>query len=153
MKYINVSNPTYITKDLTSIRCTITLDNYSQIPFTACIDDVESYGRQIYKDLVEGKYGKILPFEPVIIEKTEKQMADEIRMIRNGALAELDSLVVNPFRFAELDEDTKNQLAVYRKKLLDITDQPNFPNTVEWPTKPSILENEKTIQDIITSTD
>lgn len=39
---------------------------------------------------------------------------------------------------APLSPEAKEEWSVYRQALRDITDQPNFPEEVSWPTKPSL---------------
>jgi hypothetical protein len=51
-------------------------------------------------------------------------------------LTEVDPMVTNPLRWADLSESQRQAVIDYRRSLLDITDQPGFPETVVWPTKP-----------------
>jgi hypothetical protein len=59
--------PVWVNNEQTAIDCTITLDVFGdeQFPFTASPLDVESHGRQIFADIVAGKYGVISPFKGV----------------------------------------------------------------------------------------
>lgn len=44
--------------------------NFGWIPFTASQNDVEEYGRLIYEDAINGKYGDIEPYiEPLLPEQ------------------------------------------------------------------------------------
>jgi|TARA_B110000858_G_C17732937_1_gene441056 hypothetical protein len=60
-----------------------------------------------------------------------------IREQRNEKLLqEVDPLVTNPLRWAELTEDKQAEWTQYRTDLLNIPEQSGFPNTITWPTKP-----------------
>ena len=60
-----------------------------------------------------------------------------VRMKRDERLVkEVDPLVTNPLRWADLTEDKQAEWTQYRRDLLDITDQAGFPNDITWPTKP-----------------
>lgn len=60
-----------------------------------------------------------------------------IREQRNEKLLqEVDPLVTNPLRWAELTEEKQAEWTQYRTDLLNIPEQSGFPNTITWPTKP-----------------
>jgi hypothetical protein len=62
----------------------------------------------------------------------------QVRTKRNYLLSsEVDPLVSNPLRWADMSADGQDQWKLYRRALLDITAQAGFPNEVVWPTKPS----------------
>jgi hypothetical protein len=46
---------------------------------------------------------------------------------------------VNPLWYASMSEQQKAELAAYRQALLDITKQPGYPLSIEWPVKPQSL--------------
>ena len=63
--------------------------------------------------------------------------ASQVRAERDYKLAtEVDPLVTNPLRWADLGEAKQAEWTAYRTALLDITDQSGFPHNVTWPTKP-----------------
>ena len=63
--------------------------------------------------------------------------AIEIRNERDfKLLAEVDPVVSNPLRWADMTTDKQTEWADYRTSLLSLTDQPGFPDNVTWPTKP-----------------
>ena len=67
----------------------------------------------------------------------DAQAAMEVRGQRNWLLqSEVDPVVTNPLRWADLTTEEQNAWAAYRTALLDITDQAGFPHNVTWPTKP-----------------
>lgn len=51
--------------------------------------------------------------------------------------SEVDPLVTNPLRWAELTTEQQNDWTQYRTDLLNVPQQSGFPNTITWPTKPS----------------
>jgi len=51
-------------------------------------------------------------------------------------LQEVDPIVTNPLRWAELTEDKQAEWTQYRTDLLNLPAQSGFPNTITWPTKP-----------------
>jgi hypothetical protein len=51
-------------------------------------------------------------------------------------VSEVDPIVSNPLRWADLTTERQNAWSQYRTDLLNITDQAGFPHSVTWPTKP-----------------
>lgn len=49
---------------------------------------------------------------------------------------EVDPVVSNPLRWADLSIEKQNEWAQYRTDLLNVPQQAGFPNTINWPTKP-----------------
>ena len=52
---------------------------------------------------------------------------------------EVDPVVSNPLRWADLSSEEQTEVAAYRTALLDVPQQPGFPSTVSWPTPPACL--------------
>ncbi|WP_072669511.1 phage tail assembly chaperone [Vibrio injensis] len=71
-------------------------------------------------------------------EKHESEAA-RVRSLRDMKLKELDQFVMNPLRWGELLDDERQALAVYRRDLLDVTDQEGFPLEIELPTEPDLM--------------
>jgi hypothetical protein len=68
---------------------------------------------------------------------SEEQKAQSIRTMRDELLVrEVDPIVTNPLRWAELSSAEQQAWADYRIALLDVPQQAGFPNTITWPTKP-----------------
>lgn len=66
------------------------------------------------------------------------------RAYRDALLAQLDSIVSNPLRFANFSDELKAELAVYRQLLLDVPQQSGFPTDIVWPLIPQgINEGQK----------
>jgi len=66
----------------------------------------------------------------------DARQADFSRYQRNQLLQnEVDPIVTNPLRWADLTTDKQNEWAQYRTDLLNVPQQAGFPNTINWPTK------------------
>ena len=59
-----LKNPVWVNKEQTRIDCEIKTSQFGDevLPFAADMNDVEPHGRQIFADIVAGKYGPIQPF-------------------------------------------------------------------------------------------
>lgn len=63
------------------------------------------------------------------VEKTEEEKAEDIRAERNLFLVlYIDPVVSNPLRWADMTSEEQKKYADYRRYLLDITDDSDFPN-------------------------
>ena len=61
----SVENPVYTNETGTQITANIKFEEFNEVlPFTADVNDTEAHGRQIYADLVAGKYGAIGEYVP-----------------------------------------------------------------------------------------
>ena len=64
--------------------------------------------------------------------------AASVRATRDNRLVtEVDPIVSNALRWADLTSDQQAAWTQYRTDLLAISQQAGFPNTITWPTKPS----------------
>ena len=50
--------------------------------------------------------------------------------------SEVDPIVTNPLRWAELTTAKQNEWTQYRTDLLNVPQQAGFPSTINWPTQP-----------------
>lgn len=76
-------------------------------------------------------------YVPPTQEELDAQAAAQVRHQRDMLLQnEVDPIVSNPLRWADLTTEQQNAWTAYRTALLDITDQSGFPHNVTWPTKP-----------------
>jgi hypothetical protein len=147
MKYTTIKNPKYLDASGEYISCLVNFDQLGEVPFVAYKYDNEEHGKEIFNRIVNNEFGEIEAFEPIpIVDPTNEEKASRIRNIRNGYLVELDNLVMNPMRWASFTDEQKNELQNYRQQLLDITDQSTFPESVVWPTRPSLLPSPQTIE-------
>ena len=67
----------------------------------------------------------------------DAEAAELVRDERDSKLVEeVDPLVTNPLRWAELTDAKQAEWTAYRTALLDVPNQAGFPNNITWPTKP-----------------
>lgn len=115
-----------------TIDCEFEHDVFGWIPFTATPDDPEQHGRDIHAAIIER--GEIAEYiEPI---KTQEEKAAECRADRNERLKNLDAVLSNPLRWDEFSDAKKAEHAAYRQSLLDVPQQPGFPDSIEWPVMP-----------------
>jgi hypothetical protein len=66
---------------------------------------------------------------------TESEVS--IRNKRDSILvSEVDPIVTNPLRWAELTDAKQAEWTQYRTDLLNLPEQSGFPTDITWPTKP-----------------
>lgn len=69
-------------------------------------------------------------------EQLDIEKANVVRAERDFKLQyEIDPIVTNPLRWADLSTEQQQKVKDYRQALLDITDQSGFPHDVQWPEK------------------
>jgi hypothetical protein len=134
MNYTNVTNLIWANAEHTMINCEVTFETIGTVPFTATPNDVEEHGRDIYARAVFGEFGVIAEWTP----PTTEQLAANARGHRDNLLSEVDNIVGNPLRWASFSQAQQTTWANYRQALLDVPQQAGFPNTINWPTKPTI---------------
>ena len=67
----------------------------------------------------------------------DAKVATQERVWRDHLLqSEVDSIVSNPLRWADMTSEKQNEWSHYRTDLLNVPQQSSFPNTISWPTKP-----------------
>ena len=72
------------------------------------------------------------------LEVETAKAADQVRAARDHRLAtEVDPVVTNPLRWADLTPTQQQAWADYRTALLNVPQQPGFPFEVVWPEKPA----------------
>jgi len=90
------------------------------------------HDRWVWTD--EGPIGVVMPTQ----EELDATAAEAVRARRDQLLlTEVDPVVSNPLRWADLSAEQQQAWAAYRRALLDITDQSGFPHDVVWPSKPA----------------
>lgn len=101
------------------------------IPYTI---DPEDTGTIICNETLIGLIGT--DFKEYTLEDHHDRLAEVARIERSMLLEDIDKFVSNPLRWNELSEQKKSEWAEYRQRLLDITDQSDFPEIISWPNKP-----------------
>jgi hypothetical protein len=127
MKLIYAKNPVWANRNQTLINLTVRFEGIDEdLPFTANANDVEAHGREIYAQAVTGEFGEIDPFTAT--PPTIQQVSDAVRQTRNHKLeTDVDPIVSNPLRWADLTPEQQQAVEAYRRNLLDMTDDPAFP--------------------------
>lgn len=124
----NIRNPNYAESGV--INCEINHPVFGWIPFTASQDDSEAIGRGIFDVVVSGAIGEIGVFKiPVMTEEVA-------RIERDVRLREMDAIVSNPLRWSDMTDVQKREWSDYRLALLDVPQQPDFPESIVWPSIP-----------------
>ena len=68
----------------------------------------------------------------------DAELSANLRGLRDQKLTqEVDPIVTNPLRWAELTDAKQAEWTQYRTDLLNLPEQSGFPNNITWPTKPT----------------
>ena len=127
-------NASYIDVD-GSIDCEINHPEFGWIPYTLRDDDTDTTVDNAAVKAILG--ADIAAYVPPTQAELDAQAAAQVRSQRDWRLQnEVDPIVSNPLRWADLTTEQQNAWSAYRTALLDITDQAGFPLSVTWPTKP-----------------
>jgi hypothetical protein len=69
--------------------------------------------------------------------RTNEEKTVDNRTYRDLLLSlDVDPIVSNTLRWADLSTSKQDEWKAYRQALLDVPAQSTFPNSVTWPTKP-----------------
>lgn len=131
----NIRNAKSINESNTRFDVEIDHPTYGWIPYTL---DPADEDQTIDNDALRSLIGS--DFEAYVAptqEELDENAAGEVRAIRNFKLIhEVDPIVSNSMRWADLTTEKQNAWTAYRQDLLDITNQDGFPHNVVWPTSP-----------------
>jgi hypothetical protein len=131
-------------------------DPLETVEYCARNGDVAETGKWVYQQIIKGNFeGEITDWVPPPPPSVE-EVATQIREARNNKLVtEVDPVVSNPLRWNDMNEAQRQAWTNYRRALLDMTNNPEFPwyNTVvitdpawgssvniskaPWPTAPN----------------
>jgi hypothetical protein len=119
----------------TSIEVEINHPEHGWIPYLLTDYDTDTtINNDELLELIGSDYAA---YVPPTQEELDAALAASIRYTRDNLLVtEVDPLVTNPLRWAELTEAQQAAWTQYRRDLLDITAQAGFPTDITWPTKP-----------------
>ena len=109
---------------------------HSWIPYTLNPDDTDmTVDNSVLLTLIGSDYAAyVAPTQ----EELDAELAASLRAQRDQRLVEeVDPIVTNPLRWAELTDAKQAEWTQYRTDLLNLPAQASFPNTVTWPTKPT----------------
>ncbi len=133
MRYDTVKNCKWANAEHTLIDCEVDFDMLKEefVPFTAMASGDTAHGHEIFARAVAGDFGPIAEYAPPA-PPTSEELAFFARSERDRMLAASDwtQLPDNP-------QSLKDTWAPYRQALRDITDQPGFPETIDWPVAPN----------------
>lgn len=118
-----------------NIDCEINHPEYGWIPYTITDDDIDTTVDNAAVKAILGS--NIAAYVSPTQEEMDAQAAAMVRNQRDSLLrGDVDPIVSNPLRWADLTTEEQNAWAAYRTALLNISDQAGFPHNVTWPTKP-----------------
>ena len=112
--------------------------SYGWIPYTLDPTDTDmTIDNSALRDLIGSDYSAyVAPTQ----EELDAASAVNIREERDRRLvSEVDPVVSNPLRWADLSSQEQADVSAYRLALLDVPSQSGFPSTVSWPTPPACL--------------
>lgn len=119
------------------IDCEIEHEKFGWIPFTCDPNDTGAVFDTAALHATMDADPATAAYVPPTQAELDAAAAAAVRSHRDYLLAtEVDPIVSNPLRWADLSAEQQAAWAAYRRALLDITSQPGFPHSVTWPTKP-----------------
>ena len=110
--------------------------HFGWIPYTLNPDDEDNtVDNSVLLELIGSDYtAYVAPTQAEL----DAELAANLRAQRDYKLSnEVDPIVTNPLRWAELTDAKQAEWTQYRTDLLNLPEQSGFPNTVTWPTKPT----------------
>ena len=119
------------------VDCEIDHPEYGWIPYTLNPQDEDPTidNNNLLTRMLESN--SISPFVPPTQEELYEKEAVNCRAYRDSLLqTEVDPIVTNPLRWAELTLEKQQEWADYRLELLAVPEQSGFPSDINWPTKP-----------------
>jgi hypothetical protein len=128
-KYIN---------DLGWVDCEINHPEHGWIPYTLDPEDSDTtVDNSILLEAMEANQD-VGAYVPPTQEELDLEKAKEVRRERDYLLSTLvDPIASNPLRWADISEETKQNIMDYRKALLDLPEQEGFPHNVVFPELPT----------------
>ena len=131
----NIKNAQSLNVANTKFNVDIEHPDHGWIPYTLDPDDNDNHINNSELIALIGR--KFKAYVAPTAKEIHDEAAAEVRAVRNQKLIEdVDVIVTNPLRWADLSKTQQNKLIAYRQALLDITKQSTFPQSVKWPKKP-----------------
>ena len=136
MTITQVRNAQSLNSDNTRFDVEINHPDYGWIPYTLDPSDTDNTVNN--SELMSLIGADFTAYVAPTQAELDAETADQVRSDRDyKLLTEVDPLVTNPLRWAELTSDKQTEWSQYRTDLLNVPQQSGFPNTITWPTKPS----------------
>jgi len=144
MKYKEVKNPKWADFEQTIINCEVDFDDLVEefVPFTAVASGDTNHSHEIFARCVAGEFGEIAAYTPPADYVGEEALAMVRSERDNRLVTEVDPLVTNPLRWADMTAEQQTAWTNYRRALLDITT--TYPN-------PSYVWNESEKNHVLTN--
>lgn len=128
-------NAKSIEADNSRIDVEINHPDFGWIPYTLDMTDTDMTVNN--DDLLSLIGSDFVAYTAPTQAELDAQVASEVRMMRDHLLkSEVDSIVSNPLRWADMASEKQTEWSQYRTDLLNVPQQSGFPNTISWPTKP-----------------
>ena len=128
-------NAKALNADATRMDVEINHPSFGWIPYT--LDPSDTDMTIDNSELLSLIGSDFVPFSQI---EHDVRVATMVRVQRDAKLTnEVDPVVSNPLRWADLSSEEQTEVAAYRTALLDVPQQPGFPSTVSWPTPPACL--------------
>lgn len=122
------------------IDCEIEHETLGWIPFTCDPNDTGALFDTTALYATMNADPSTAPYVPPTEAEILAAVNSEARTTRGNLLSQyVDPFVMNPLRWADLTAEQQEEVATYRRGLLDITDQEDFPLNVIWPTLPAFM--------------
>tara|TARA_B110000908_G_C10041350_1_gene351975 strand:- start:296 stop:709 length:414 start_codon:yes stop_codon:yes gene_type:complete len=129
-----VRNAQSLNSENTAFDVEINHPEHGWIPYALNPDDTDmTVDNSVLLELIGSDYAAyVAPSQAEL----DAELSANLRGQRDQKLAnEVDPIVTNPLRWAELTEAEKAEWTQYRTDLLNLPEQSGFPNKVAWPTK------------------
>lgn len=119
------------------IDCEIEHEIFGWIPFTCDPNDTAAQFNTAMLHAAMEADPETAPYIPPTQAEIDAEVASVVRQQRDGLLfMQVDPIVSNPLRWADLSAETQQAWIEYRRALLDITIHDGFPHNIDWPQKP-----------------
>lgn len=131
-----VRNAQSLNADNTAFEVEINHPEHGWIPYGLMPDDTDmTVDNSVLLTLIGSDYAAyVAPTQAEL----DAELAAGLRAERDQRLVEeVDPIVTNPLRWAELTDAKQAEWTQYRTDLLNLPAQSGFPNSVTWPTKPT----------------
>jgi hypothetical protein len=131
-----VRNAQSLNAENTAFEVEINHPEFGWIPYALHPDDTDmTVDNNVLLGLIGSDYAAyVAPTQAEL----DAELAANLRGQRDQRLAEeVDPIVTNPLRWAELTDAKQAEWTQYLTDLLNLPAQAGFPNTVTWPTKPT----------------
>ena len=131
-----VRNAQSLNAENTAFEVEINHPEYDWIPYTLLPSDTDmTVDNSVLLGLIGSDYAAyVAPTQAEL----DAELAASLRAERDDKLVnEVDPIVTNPLRWAELTDAKQAEWTQYRTDLLNLPEQSGFPNTVTWSSKPT----------------